>query len=54
MRRVDSFKLVLAVCAALLFAWGIRSDAPAFRWAAIACLLGAVALRFIGPRRPLD
>lgn len=54
MRRVESFKLALAACAAVLFAWGIRSDAPVFRWAAIACLVAAVALRFVGPRRPLD
>lgn len=54
MRRIDRFKLGLTACAAVLFALGIRNDAPQFRWAAIACLVAAFALRFVGPRRPLD
>ncbi|MGI8767453.1 MAG: hypothetical protein ACR2KM_13235 [Gemmatimonadaceae bacterium] len=54
MRRIDAFKLALAACAAVLFAFGIRTDSPAVRWGGIGCLVAAVALRFVGPRRPLD
>lgn len=54
MRRIDTFKLGLAACAALLFAWGVRTDAQPYRWAAIACLVAAFLLRFLGRRRPLD
>jgi hypothetical protein len=54
LRRVDTFKLALALCATILLAWGIRADDAAVRWAGIACLAAAVVLRFIGPKRPLD
>jgi hypothetical protein len=54
MRRIDIFKLMLALCAAILFVWGLRTDQTAYRWAAIACLAAAVLLRFISPRPPLN
>ena len=54
MRRIDTFKLALAACAAVLFTWGIRAGSEPARWAAIACLAAAVLLRFIRPRPPLD
>jgi len=54
MRRIDTFKLLLAFCAVLLLAYGIKVGAPAYRWAGIACLVIAVALRFIKPSRRLD
>lgn len=50
MRRVDAFKIGLAACAVVLFAWSIRSGVAAYRLAAIACLLGAFLLRFARPR----
>jgi hypothetical protein len=50
MRRIDAFKLGLALCAVALFGWSVRSDAQQFRWAALACLLAAFLLRFIRPR----
>ena len=53
MRRVDIVKLALSACAALLLGWGIRTNQTAYRWAGIACLAAAVALRFIRPRTPL-
>jgi hypothetical protein len=40
-------KLTLALIAAILFAYGIRTDVPALRWAAIAFLALAVILRFV-------
>jgi hypothetical protein len=40
-------KLTLALIAAILFAYGTRSDVPALRWAAIAFLALAVLLRFL-------
>jgi hypothetical protein len=49
-RRIDAFKVGLALCAVALFAWSIRGDAPEFRWAALVCLLAAFLLRFIAPR----
>lgn len=50
MRRIDAFKVGLALCAVALFAWSIRSGAPEYRWAALACLLAAFLIRFIRPK----
>ena len=40
-------KLILALIAAILFGYGVRTDVPALRWAAIAFLALAVLTRFI-------
>ena len=45
-------KLSLALIAAILLGWGIRSDDSALRWAGIGFLIIAVILRFIKPRNP--
>ncbi|MDQ2889139.1 MAG: hypothetical protein M3R65_01120 [Gemmatimonadota bacterium] len=50
MRRIDAFKVGLALCAVALFALSMRGDVPYYRWAALACLLAAFALRFVRPR----
>ncbi len=50
MRRIDAFKVGLALCALVLFAWSIRTNVPEYRWAALACLLAAFLIRFIRPR----
>ena len=50
MRRIDAFKVGLALCAAVLFAWSLHTEAAYFRWAALACLLAAFLLRFVRPR----
>lgn len=50
MRRIDTFKMGLALCAIILFAISIRSGVVAYRLAAIVCLLGAFLLRFVRPR----
>jgi hypothetical protein len=43
-------KLALMLIAAILLAWGIKSDDSALRWAGIAFLFIALILRFI--KRP--
>jgi hypothetical protein len=45
-------KLALMLVAAVLLAWGIRSDDAALRWAGIAFLFLALILRFWKPRKP--
>ncbi|MFN2635953.1 MAG: hypothetical protein ABR585_02865 [Gemmatimonadaceae bacterium] len=45
-------KLALMVIAAVLLAWGIRTDDAALRWAGIAFLFFALILRFFQPRKP--
>jgi len=45
-------KLALMLIAAILFAWGIRTDDSVLRWAAIAFLFIALILRFFKPRNP--
>ncbi len=45
-------KLALMLVAAILLAWGIRSDDAALRWAGILFLFIALVLRFFKPRKP--
>jgi hypothetical protein len=45
-------KLALMLIAAILLAWGIRTDDAAIRWAGIGFLFMALILRFIKPRKP--
>jgi len=45
-------KLALMLIAAILFAWGIRTDDNALRWAGILFLFIALVLRFFKPRKP--
>jgi uncharacterized membrane protein len=45
-------KLALMLIAAVLLAWGIRTDDSALRWAGIAFLFVALVLRFFKPRKP--
>jgi hypothetical protein len=54
MSPMTAAKLTLALIAAILFAYGVRSDSPPLRWAAIAFLAIAVLIRFIDRdrRRP--
>lgn len=50
MTPFTSAKLALALIAAILLGWGIRSDDSALRWAGIGFLFIALILRFIKPR----
>ena len=45
-------KLALMVIAAILLAWGIRTDDTVIRWAGILFLFIALILRFFKPRKP--
>lgn len=45
-------KLALMLIAAILLAWGIRTDDSAIRWAGILFLFIALILRFFKPRKP--
>ena len=51
MTPITVAKLALALMAAILFAYGVRTDIPPLRWAAIAFLLAAVLLRFFDRNR---
>jgi ABC-type phosphate/phosphonate transport system permease subunit len=44
-------KMTLALIAAILFGFGVRTESAPLRWAAIAFLSAAVLLRFIDSRR---
>ncbi|HTD84497.1 MAG TPA: hypothetical protein VK648_11985 [Gemmatimonadaceae bacterium] len=44
-------KLALMVIAAILLAWGIRTDDNAIRWAGVLFLFIALILRFFKPRK---
>ena len=52
MTPVTMAKLALMLIAAVLLAWGIRTDDSALRWAGIAFLFAALILRFFKPRKP--
>lgn len=43
-------KVALALIAAVLLGWGIRNDDSALRWAGMAFLFIALALRFFQPK----
>ncbi len=43
-------RLMVALIAAVLFGYGIRTDEPALRWAGIGFLAAALLLRFVGQR----
>jgi hypothetical protein len=45
-------KLALMLVAAVLLAWGIRTDDSALRWAGIGFLFAALIIRFFKPRKP--
>jgi hypothetical protein len=51
MTPITAAKLALALMAAILFAYGVRTDLPQLRWAAIAFLAAAVLLRFFDKSR---
>ena len=45
-------KLALMLVAAILLAWGIKTDDSVIRWAGILFLFAALILRFFKPRKP--
>lgn len=50
MTPITTARLILALIAAVLFGYGIRTDDPALRWAGIGFLVAAIVLRFLGSR----
>ena len=51
MTPLTTARLIVALMAAGLLAYGIRTDNPALRWAGIGFLVVALLLRFLGPRK---
>ncbi|MFN2604002.1 MAG: hypothetical protein ABR582_14770 [Gemmatimonadaceae bacterium] len=51
MTPIITARLIVALIAAILFGYGIRTDNPAIRWAGIGFLLAALLMRFLGPRK---
>jgi hypothetical protein len=47
---ITTARLIVALIAAVLFGYGIRTNDPALRWAGIGFLAAALLLRFVGPR----
>jgi hypothetical protein len=43
-------KIALAIVAAILFGWGIRTDDSTLRWAGVGFLAVALGIRFIQPK----
>jgi hypothetical protein len=50
MGRLLLFRVVLGAAGLLLFGYGVRVESSAVRWAAIALIAVALALRFVRPR----
>jgi len=50
MTPITTARLVLALIAAILIGYGIRTDDPALRWAGIGFLAAVLVLRFFGPK----
>jgi hypothetical protein len=47
-----TWRLTVAIVGCAIFGWGIRTDNEMTRWVGVACLVLALALRFIGKSRP--
>lgn len=52
MTPMTSAKMALMLIAAILLAWGMRTDDSALRWAGIGFLFIALILRFVKRRTP--
>jgi hypothetical protein len=50
MTPVTTARLIVALIAAILLVYGIRTDDEAVRWAGIGFLVAALIMRFIRPR----
>ena len=50
MTPITTARLTLALIAAALIGYGIRTDNNALRWAGIGFLVAVLALRFFGPK----
>jgi hypothetical protein len=52
MSPITTLKLALAVVGVMVFGYGVRADSASIRWAGIALVAVAAALRFVGRRPP--
>ena len=52
MTPITAAKLALALMAAILFAYGVRSEDSVVRWVGIAFVIVAFLLRFLKKRAP--
>jgi hypothetical protein len=50
MTPLNSARLLVALIAAILLGYGIRTDSEPLRWAGIGFLLAALLMRFLGQR----
>jgi hypothetical protein len=50
MTPLNSARLLVALIAAILLGYGMRTDNEALRWAGIGFLLAALLMRFLGQR----
>lgn len=50
MTPINTARLIVALIAAILLGYGMRTDNPALRWAGIGFLLAALLMRFLGQR----
>ena len=50
MTQLTLAKLLIAVVGLLVFGYGIRAESAGIRWAGIALVAVAVAMRFLGRR----
>ena len=50
MTPITTARLIVALIAAILLGYGIRTDSEAVRWAGIGFLVAALLMRFIRPR----
>jgi hypothetical protein len=50
MTPITTARLIVALIAAILLGYGIRTDNEAVRWAGIGFLVAALLMRFIRPR----
>lgn len=50
MTPITTARLIVALIAAILLGYGIRTDSETVRWAGIGFLVAALLMRFIRPR----
>jgi hypothetical protein len=50
MTPLNSARLLVALIAAILLGYGIRTESEALRWAGMGFLLAALLMRFLGQR----
>lgn len=52
MKRTDLAKVVIALIAVVIWAYGVRTDQPRLEWLGIAVLVVAFLMRFLSRTKP--